>query len=121
MVHVEPVGEQRGGRFSAPPLLRHASRKLEGVADPTMTAADCVARLTQLGFRVGQTGVGMTLLRKDDRRVIVPHVTIEPPMLRAILRSAGISEAEFSRVPGRSGVYTKTTPPPHAAKRRTGH
>jgi hypothetical protein len=35
------------------------------------------------------------LLRNAERRVIVPHVTIEPPMLRAILRSAGVSEAEF--------------------------
>ena len=77
-----------------------------------MTAAACVTRLLELGFRIGRTGLGMTLLHKGDRRVIVPHVTIEPPMLNAILRSAGISEGEFVANPARSGTYTKTTPPP---------
>jgi len=52
--------------------------------------------------------------------VIVPHVTIEPPMLRAILRSAGVSEGEFFASPARSGVYTKTTPPPAVGERKTG-
>lgn len=54
----------------------------------------------------------MTLLRKGERRVIVPHVTIEAPMLSAILRSAGVSMAEFFATGKRSGVYTKTTADP---------
>jgi predicted RNA binding protein YcfA (HicA-like mRNA interferase family) len=83
------------------------------------TADACVKRLTDLGFVIGQTGVGMTLLRKNDRRVIVPHVTIEPPMLRAILRSAGVSEADFLRSPSRSGVYAKT-PIPRVTPRKAG-
>jgi hypothetical protein len=84
------------------------------------TANACVTRLTELGFTIGQTGAGMTLLRKGDRRVIVPHVTIEPPMLRAILRSAGVREADFFRGPGRSGVYSKTTPIPAVGTRKVG-
>ena len=61
----------------------------------------------------------MTLLEKGERRVIVPHVTIEPAMLHAILRSAGISEGEFFASPTRSGVYTKTTPPPGAGEQKS--
>ena len=90
------------------------------VSTSTVTAAACVTRLVELGFRIGRTGLGMTLLTKEERRVIVPHVTIEPPMLLAILRSAGVSEGEFFASPGRSGVYTKTTPPPAVGARKTG-
>ena len=86
----------------------------------TVTAAACVTRLMELGFSVGRTGLGMTLLQKGERRVIVPHVTIEPAMLHAILRSAAVSEREFFASPTRSGVYTKTTPPPAVSERKTG-
>jgi predicted RNA binding protein YcfA (HicA-like mRNA interferase family) len=72
-----------------------------------LTAAACVKRLEQLGFEAHSSGPGMTLLRKDERRVLVPHVTIEPPMLRAILRSAGISEAQFFAKRGASGTYRR--------------
>ena len=62
----------------------------------------------------------MTLLRKAERRVIVPHVTIEPPMLAAILRSAGVSLAEFFGNNKRSGVYAKTTAEPAVKARKSG-
>jgi predicted RNA binding protein YcfA (HicA-like mRNA interferase family) len=90
------------------------------VTTTSLTAAACVTRLIALGFRVGTTGTSMTLLRKAERRVIVPHVVIEPLMLNAILRSAGISHAEFVGRPARSGVYTKTTPPAEIGARKTG-
>jgi predicted RNA binding protein YcfA (HicA-like mRNA interferase family) len=79
----------------------------------TLSATAVVDRLRDLGFTTSTcpTGIGMTLLRRDERRVIIPHVTIEPAMLHAILRSAGISEAEFFRAGTRSGVYTKTMAP----------
>jgi hypothetical protein len=86
----------------------------------TLTGAACVRRLTELGFAIVRTSLGMTLLGKRTRRVIVPHVTIEPKMLHAILSSAGVSEAEFLGNPARSGVYTKTTPPPSTGSRKTG-
>jgi hypothetical protein len=90
------------------------------VPTTTMTAAACVTRLIELGFRVGTTGTSMTLLRREERRVIIPHVVIEPPMLRAILRSAGVSYADFFKSPARSGVYTKTTVPTGVGARKTG-
>ena len=81
-------------------------------ATQTLSAVACVERLRALGFEIGSsTGIGMTLLRRGERRVIVPHVTIEPAMLEAILRSAGVSEAEFRRATTRSGVYSKATAP----------
>lgn len=85
----------------------------------SLSALACVERLRELGFEIGTTGVGMTLLRKGERRVIVPHVTLEPPMLAAILRSAGVSEAEFFRTQKRSGVYAKT-PIPIVSTRKSG-
>jgi hypothetical protein len=78
-----------------------------------------VKRLTELGFTVGTTGAGMTLLRKEGRRVIVPHVAIEPDMLRAILRSAGVSEKEFFLNVTRSGIYAKTDAGPAVTQRKT--
>lgn len=86
-----------------------------------LSAFACVERLRELGFTIGTTGVGMTLLRKGERRVIVPHVTLEPPMLVAILRSAGVTETEFFRSVKRSGVYAKTPAPiPNGRERKTG-
>ena len=72
-----------------------------------LSAGACVKRLEELGFESESGGSGMTLLRKDERRVIVPHVTIELPMLHAILRSAGISEAQFFARRGSTGTYTR--------------
>jgi len=84
----------------------------------SLTAANCVKRLMELGFTVSTTGTGMTMLRKNERRVLVPHVGIGPEMLHAILRSAGITDAEFFRNVARSGVYAKTKPAEDLARRR---
>lgn len=77
----------------------------------TLSAATCVTRLCELGFTVVRRSHGMSLLRRGERRVIIPEVTIEPEMLRAILRSANVSETEFFRRVQRSGVYLRATTP----------
>lgn len=106
---------------SSPSARRHAARNEAGhVPTTTMTAAACMTRLLELGFCVGTTGTSMTLLRKGDRRVLIPHVVLESPMLRAILRSAGVSYADFFKSPARSGVFTKTTVPAEVGARKTG-
>lgn len=76
-----------------------------------LSGARCVERLRELGFEVVRDAFGMTLLRRGDRRVMVPGVeTIEPDMLRAILRSAGVSESELfrRRIITGSGIYPRT-------------
>lgn len=76
--------------------------------DSCLSAFACVKRLTDLGFTIAMTGESMTLLRKEHLRVIIPHVTIEPEMLRAVLRSADVTEVEFFRGVRRSGIYAST-------------
>jgi predicted RNA binding protein YcfA (HicA-like mRNA interferase family) len=72
-----------------------------------LSGADFVQRLEHLGFTVGRSGYGMTLLKRAEKRVMVPDVeTIEPEMMEAILRSAGLSEAEFFGR-SRSGIYPR--------------
>ena len=78
------------------------------VVTPGLSAMRCVDRLRELGFTAHRRGAGMCLLKKGDRCVIIPDVSIEPEMLRAILRSAGVSEEEFFRTVQRSGVYART-------------
>jgi hypothetical protein len=74
-----------------------------------LSGADCVARLSQLGFTVVRAAFGMTLLKRADRRVMIPDVArIEPDMLHAVLRSADITETEFFRRPVRSGLFVRT-------------
>jgi predicted RNA binding protein YcfA (HicA-like mRNA interferase family) len=76
---------------------------------PRLSGADCVERLCQLGFTVVRAAFGMTLLKRDERRVMIPDVSsIEADMLHAVLRSADIAEAEFFRRPVRSGMYPRT-------------
>lgn len=74
-----------------------------------LSGADFVQRLEHLGFTVARAAYGMTLLRRAERRVMIPDVeTIEPEMMNAIFRSAGITESEFfGRT--RSGVYPRQT------------
>lgn len=72
-----------------------------------LSGADVVQRLEHLGFTLARAAYGMTLLKRVDRRVMVPDVeTIEPEMMEAILRSAGLTEAEFFGR-SRSGVYPR--------------
>jgi hypothetical protein len=68
-----------------------------------------VQRLEHLGFNVARAAYGMTLLKRAEKRVMVPDVeSIESEMMEAILRSAGLSEAEFFGR-SRSGIYRRQT------------
>jgi predicted RNA binding protein YcfA (HicA-like mRNA interferase family) len=86
--------------------MRFARRA--GVETAVLSGATCVNRLCELGFTLVRRASGMALLRRGERRVIVPDVTIEPDMLRAILRSADVSETEFFRRVQRSGAYARS-------------
>jgi predicted RNA binding protein YcfA (HicA-like mRNA interferase family) len=62
-----------------------------------LTASECIDRLVELGFTVRRRCSRLTILRRADRLVVVPHVgLVEPHMLEAILRSAGVG-AEWHR------------------------
>lgn len=75
-----------------------------------LSGALCVGRLRELGFKVVRRMNGLSVLKRGDRNVIVPEIeSLESEMLRAILRSAGVSDAEFLRA--RSGTYAKTPAP----------
>jgi predicted RNA binding protein YcfA (HicA-like mRNA interferase family) len=86
-----------------------------------LSGARCVERLCELGFEVVRSAFGMTLLRRADKRVMIPDVEkIEPEMLRAILRSAGVSESElFRRITG-SGTYPRTASAGRTERARGG-
>lgn len=72
-----------------------------------LSGADVVVRLRHLGFIVVRAAFGMTLLKRGDRRVMIPDVaTIEPGMMEAILRSAAITEGEFFGR-NRSGTHAR--------------
>ena len=97
-----------------------ASKTYMEVAKLSGTA--CVKRLRELGFNVVRRMAGLSVLKRDGHNVLVPEIeSLEREMLRAILRSAGVSEAEFYRAG--SGTYAKTLAPDtalatFAAKRR---
>jgi hypothetical protein len=64
----------------------------------------CVLRLTELGFRVTNRTLCLTTLKKGERLVIVPDVeTVDPDMLEAILRSAGLDGSVFDGAGARRG------------------
>jgi predicted RNA binding protein YcfA (HicA-like mRNA interferase family) len=72
-----------------------------------LSGAACVKRLRELGFNVVRESSGVAVLKKGDRRVMIPDIeSLEREMLEAILRSAGLSHAEFFRT--RSGMYART-------------
>lgn len=72
-----------------------------------LSGADVVVRLRHLGFAVVRAAFGMTLLKRGEKRVMVPDVeTIEPGMMEAVLRSAAVTPGEFFGR-NRSGIYTR--------------
>gem|GEM_PF-2692663 len=77
-----------------------------------LTGDACVSALLRAGFKIKHRGTGLVLLSRGTAVVMVPDVgVLEPFMLRAILRSAGITEAELeahlAHVPTRSGIFTR--------------
>lgn len=70
----------------------------------------CIERLVALGFVVFHKGTGVTMLARDKRRVLVPHISVlGPEMIEGIVRSAGITRAELSGVRHKSGFVRKQT------------
>lgn len=65
---------------------------------PVVSARECVAALTKVGFRVlRQKGSHITMKRDEPyARVTIPnHKEIKIGMLRAIIRDAGLTVQEF--------------------------
>jgi hypothetical protein len=76
------------------------------VAVSKLTGEECVQRLRELGFTIVRRAAGLAVLKRGDRSVMVPDIaSVEGAMLRAILRSAGITDAEL--LEARSGVYVR--------------
>lgn len=72
----------------------------------------CVEALIRAGFRIRSRGAGIALLARAPNMVMVPDVAvIEDGMLKAILRSAGITmlelQSHLAHVPKRSGFFAK--------------
>lgn len=72
-----------------------------------------MSALIRAGFRVRHRGSGLVLLARSGNIVMVPDVgVLEPHMLGAILRSAGVSQTELdlhlANVPSRSGFFVNT-------------
>jgi predicted RNA binding protein YcfA (HicA-like mRNA interferase family) len=63
---------------------------------PTVSGMDVVKYLSRKGFYVSHRKGSHVVLRKGDRRVVVPlHNELKPGTLLAILKQAGISREEF--------------------------
>lgn len=82
-------------------------------SERSVTGDACVSALIRAGFKVRHRGNGLVLLARSGNIVMVPDVgVLEPYMLRAILRSAGVSQTELdlhlASVPSRSGFFLKT-------------
>ena len=68
---------------------------------PRVSGQDCLRALGKAGFRVIRQRSSHITLRRDNpyARVIVPdHREIDRGTLRAILRQAGLSVAEFNQL-----------------------
>ena len=92
-----------------------------------------MSALIRAGFRVRHRGSGLVLLARSGNIVMVPDVgVLEPHMLGAILRAAGVSQTELAlhlaNVPSRSGFFVRPaedattmaqTSRPAVAKRRS--
>jgi hypothetical protein len=58
----------------------------------SLSGAECVIALCELGFEVARRQPGLTMLRKERRIVLVPDVLVLPKrMVDAILADAGVS------------------------------
>lgn len=82
-------------------------------SERSVTGDACVSALIRAGFKVRHRGSGLVLLARSGNIVMVPDVgVLESYMLRAILRSAGVSQTELdlhlANVPSRSGFFSKT-------------
>lgn len=76
--------------------------------------------LLRAGFRIRNRGNGLAILVRNGKLVMIPDVgVIEGDLLRAILRSAGVSrtelEAHLAHGVTRSGFFTKAFGPENRA------
>ncbi len=68
---------------------------------PMISGRECVAALEKVGFYIKRRESSHIILRRDDpfAQVVVPdHREIDRGTLRAIIRQAGLSVAEFERL-----------------------
>ena len=85
-------------------LARHASVTLK-----PLSVEVCVRALESCGFELKQRGDGFTVLRLEQRVVVVPGLgVLDAEMQQAILRSAGVDEPTFRRhIASQSGLFTR--------------
>ncbi len=68
---------------------------------PRLSGRECVAALEKVGFYVKRQQGSHIILRRDDpfAQVVVPdHKELDRGTLRAIIRQAGLSVNEFSKL-----------------------
>lgn len=66
---------------------------------PRVSGRDCVKALQRIGFVVKRQRGSHIVLRRDDpfaQTVVPDHKELDRGTLRAIIRQAGLSPAEFS-------------------------
>ena len=123
----------RGLRSSCPLFARSTSRfRREGCVgtplahcccveeDKTITGDACVEALLRAGFRIRSNGNGIAILVRGTNVVMVPDLEgIEPALMHAILRSAGLTreelDAHLQHHPKRSGFFPRVVLGPPAA------
>ncbi|MBM3118250.1 MAG: addiction module toxin, HicA family [Chloroflexi bacterium] len=68
---------------------------------PALSGKDCIKALEKVGFRFKRQEGSHVTLRRDEPfcQVVVPlHKELDRGTLRAIIRQAGLSVAEFNRL-----------------------
>ena len=68
---------------------------------PVISGRECIAALVKVGFYIKRRESSHVILRRDDpfAQVVVPdHKEIDRGTLRAIIRQAGLSVAEFVKL-----------------------
>jgi len=68
---------------------------------PALSGKDCIKALEKVGFRFKRQEGSHVTMRRDEPfcQVVVPlHKELDRGTLRAIIRQAGLSVAEFNRL-----------------------
>ena len=84
--------------------------------DKPITGDACVEALLRAGFRIRTNGHGIATLVRGKNVVMVPDLEVlEPALLRAIVRSSGLTREELdvhlAHYPKRSGFFPRVTDP----------